>query len=512
MSISSTPEQLFNTLLSDRSTLQNDWVRFAEVTLPYIFLEDTMTPNSRQVQQTFNSIGATGINTLINRLMLVMFNPTVAFTKLTMSPEKEAAVKQRLQLDDITAILALGENQIVEQLAEKGVRPVLFELLKTCAIIGNGCLHTPKDSDSMRTIPFGNVVVSRTRSGRVARAAIKECLGFKELTTKVQELLKQRSKEGEKIADKDELEQYTLIEYVGGGNYKVTQQIADVLLPEEFSYTYNDKQPVFSFPTWTLPAGHHYGVGLVEEVFGDLYAMDIFSEAMFDGANVASAYRWLVDPAGQTDPEAFKNTVNGDTIPGSDKDIRLVTATGVGQNLQIIQQINEAYERRFASVTLLTSNLIRNAERVTQEEIRQIVEQLDMTLGGVYTRMAKDVQYPVAVWLFRHTPGYNADITPTIITGVDALGRSAVVNNIMQLAQALNMLYTLAPQTVASLNMPNVKRALAAGYRVDITQYLNTEDQYTAALNAMQTAQTQNAATQLAAQNAVQGATAQQPQ
>jgi hypothetical protein len=44
---------------------------------------------------------------------------------------------------------------------------------------------------------------------------------------------------------------------------------------------------------------------------------------------------------------------------------------------------------------LLQSSIQRNAERVTATEIREVAQELDQTLGGIFSGMARDIQIPV---------------------------------------------------------------------------------------------------------------------
>ncbi|MBL1329612.1 hypothetical protein JL926_19595, partial [Acinetobacter baumannii] len=73
--------------------------------------------------------------------------------------------------------------------------------------------------------------------------------------------------------------------------------------------------------------------------------------------------------------------------------------SGTGQAMQYIDTVATKYVNRIGKGFLLSSSIVRDAERVTAEEIRMQANELETSLGGVYSRLAVDFQKPMAYWL-----------------------------------------------------------------------------------------------------------------
>src|SRR5690606_40756446 len=101
--------------------------------------------------------------------------------------------------------------------------------------------------------------------------------------------------------------------------------------------------------TWDLAAGDDYGTGLVEDYDGDFQALSLLSEATIQAAILASEFRWLVNPAGQTSVEDFVASPNGAAIPGQHGDIELISS-GVEGTLQTNLNIQQLYIKDRKSV------------------------------------------------------------------------------------------------------------------------------------------------------------------
>ena len=126
---------------------------------------------------------------------------------------------------------------------------------------------------------------------------------------------------------------------------------------------------------------------------------------------------------------------------------------------------------------LLRSSAVRNAERVTAEEIRMIAEELDTVLGGTYSVMAAELQLPL-VHRFMYLaarkhriPKLPKSIRPIITTGFDALGRATSVSSLRMFLQ--DIAQSLGPQAIGSIiNAEEVARRLGEGYNIPALQDL----------------------------------------
>ena len=100
-----------------------------------------------------------------------------------------------------------------------------------------------------------------------------------------------------------------------------------------------------------------------------------------------------------------------------------MSSVGVAQSIQKI-------EERLGHSFLLTSGVVRQADRVTAEEIRMLGQELETALGGLYSLLSMELQLPLVNRLMEvmnkknKLPKIPKDVVkPVIITGVEALGR-----------------------------------------------------------------------------------------
>jgi hypothetical protein len=277
------------------------------------------------------------------------------------------------------------------------------------------------------------------------------------------------------------------------GKFRVTEHIDQYELPyATFGATYGlDDLPLHPL-TWRLPLGQHYGVGRVEDYFHDFGTNETVNEALSDGAIMASQFRWLQNPTGITRPEDFQNSHNGDVIPGVANDLQLIFAN-VGQQLNTVLAIGQQYEKRLGTGFLLNSAVTRNAERVTAEEIRLQAQELESSLGGVYSRIARDVQIPLSKWLMRkaNLSIKGTKLRPVVITGLDALSRNADLERLMQFLQNVTSLGAIPPNIAAMLQQANIISDIAAGIGINKKRYVASDDQIQQRMAQMQEQATQ---------------------
>src|SRR3546814_9435028 len=92
----------------------------------------------------------------------------------------------------------------------------------------------------------------------------------------------------------------------------------------------------------------------------------------------------------------------------------------------VASQVAERLELRLSHAFMLQSGTVRNAERVTAEEIRAMAQELENVLGGVYTVLSAEFQLPlirrIPYVLIRQgeAPEMPKTVVPTVVTGFEA--------------------------------------------------------------------------------------------
>lgn len=169
----------------------------------------------------------------------------------------------------------------------------------------------------------------------------------------------------------------------------------------------------------------------------------------------------------------MEESENGAALPGNEKDITPLTP-GTGNNLQIITSVLESYVRRIGQGFLLASAVTRDAERVTAQEIRMQATELETSLGGAYSRIAVELQTPIAIWLLEEID-LKIDgkaINLSIVTGLDALSRSGDLDALRQAMVDINTVNTLPPQAQDWLNLGAIYSTIMNGHGLPSGKYV----------------------------------------
>ena len=137
---------------------------------------------------------------------------------------------------------------------------------------------------------------------------------------------------------------------------------------------------------------------------------------------------------------------------------------------------------RLASAFLLNSSVQRSAERVTAEEVRFMAQELETAIGGIYSILSQELQMPLINLLLASLqkqgkmPKMPKDsVKPTIVTGIEALGRGQDLN---KLATFLQYLQPLGAEVIASeMNLGDYIDRLAASLGIDTSGLIKSDEQ-----------------------------------
>jgi len=474
---------------------------YAGYTLPKICLPDNFNQNSTQMSHDFQAVGAQAVNHLSNKMMLSLFAPSSTFFRLDASATaQEVFAELNMSAEEITPLLAKTERDAIALLDRLALRPKLYEAVKHLIITGNVLLCL-EDDGGARVIGLKRYAVRRSMSGRVIELMIVDKVLMDELEDRVKSYVEQETGYPEDRS-------VTLYRWVRWqeGEYRMTQWVDGVALPEEFNGKWSDKEMPYRVLTWDLADGEDYGTGLVEDYAADFSGLSALSKSQVQGAILASEFRWLVNPAGQTRVEDFADTPNGGAMPGTEGDI-VIIESGKSKDLSVTMNMSQEYVNRIGRGFLLGSLLVRQAERVTAEEIRMTANELETALGGGYSRLAVDFQGPMARWLLEQLKVNISDkFEVTVITGLDALSRTSDLDDAKLWLQDMGLANSLPEQMQMRIKWDELGALFAVPRRVDISRIWKSDEEMAAAMQAEQERQGQMVAAQAGADIAVNSA------
>lgn len=460
-------------MCAERSALMRRLEIYAAYTLPKLLPPIGWDANTDELSHDFQSVGAQSVNHLANKIMLALFAPSRPFFRLDASTSVIAQMAAiGMPAEQLTEQLAKAEKESVKELDRRALRPKLYEAVKNLIVLGN--VLVCMDKETMRVVGIRKYAVRRSLSGEVLELLMADKVVFDELAPDVQATVNRFVR----WAGDREVTLYKWIRRNAAGDYELEQWVDQYKLPKQF----NGKWPIDKLPyrviTWDLADNANYGTGLVEDYKGDFAGLTALTKAQVIGAILASEFRWLVNPAGMTKPEDFETSENGSAIPGVEGDVTLVQSGKAG-DLAITKDMAAEYVNRIGRGFLLGSTMVRDAERVTAEEIGLIAQELETSLGGAYSRLAVDFQLPLATWLMRAigVSIKGKQFVPSIVTGLDALSRTGDLAELKAWLADMAAMATMPPDLQARLNMDAIALALAAPRRIDVKGYIKPPEQ-----------------------------------
>jgi hypothetical protein len=236
----------------------------------------------------------------------------------------------------------------------------------------------------------------------------------------------------------------------------------------------------------------HYGRSYCEDYEGDIQTYDALAQALTEGGTILARVITLVKAGGTTLKDAIIKARNGDVITGEEGEVHVLQANK-GGDLSVVFQLSGKYEDRISKMFILNSALERPGERVTATEIQYKAQELDTTLGGVYSNQVVVWQKPYAqlklhimMKLGRVTPLPKGQTKITILTGDAALGRGKKAQDLIQFLQTMMEIF---PQTFqAYVNLETAAQRAAANMQVDSDGLVKSEEDVQAAQQQAQAA------------------------
>lgn len=470
-----TAQSRWQQLDAKRQGLLTRCERYAALTLPSVCPEDGYDEGTDELSLSLNSIGAQAVNSLTNKMMLAMFAPSRPFMKFDLPMGEKNKILKALNLDDATfrEEMAVAEKEAIRFLDSTGSRPKLYDLFNHLIITGNALKLN--ENDSMRIIGIKDFVSRRNVKGRVIEIIFRECVEVDELPEDLQQFAKLL-----KHTDDKKVHYYRW--WCWDGKKYIEKQYLDdthITLPQ-YNGQYKPEDMPAQHHVWRIADKRNYGIGHVEDYIGDFEGLDQLTEAEVNGAILASEFRWLANPGGMTRPEDIQRSRNGDVVPGQEGDLSLVNAGQVAGALQVVSASADKYIRRVGQGFLLTSAVQRDAERVTAEEIRLLANELETGLGGIYSRLAIDLQLPIAYWLMKNVDSgvfKGSDFEPVIVTGLDALSRNGDLENMQLFLGDVAQITSMPPEVQQYLKLDSIFSALAAGRGLRSSDFINKQSE-----------------------------------
>ena len=454
----------------------------SKLTLPYVLPDEGFGPHSR-LETPFQGVGARGVNNLASKLLLALLPPNAPFFRLnvdTFALQNEGAPPELIT--EIESSLQQVEESVMDEISREAYRTGLHEALKQLIITGNALVYLP-DEGGLRVFRLDRYVVKRDPMGKITHIATKETMSYKTLSEEMKALV------GEADDASENVNLYTAV-VLKDNKWHVFQDINGNPVPDSYG-TYDIDQNPFIPLRFSRIDGENYGRGYVEEYLGDLQSLEKLTQAIVEGSAAAAKVLFLINPNGTTRAKSLAETPNGGITQGNAADVSVLQLQKFN-DFRIAQETMNSIKDRLGHAFLLTSGVVRNAERVTAEEIRMLSQELETAIGGLYSLLSTELQLPMINRLMKvmnkakRLPKLPEGIVnPVIITGVEALGRG---NDLQKLDLFLaGAAQVVGPQAIAEyVSVGEYFKRRATSLGIKTTGLVKTEEEIQAMRQQMQ--------------------------
>lgn len=496
-------EQTYRRLVGNGRDWYLDRARQASrLTVPYL-IPNTSEPTAHH-QESFplpwNGIGARGVHNLASKLLLAILPPTQSFFRFTiddveMQKQEEQMVNMGATPQDIAKAkseielgLARLERSVLRSIEASNDRVVMHEALMHLLVAGNALLYIAEDG--LKCYHLNRYAVCRDPMGNPEEAVVCEEVSIESLPASVREALEgEKESELQGIVEASPLSQvertvkvYTWIKWEDG-RVKWHQEIKGKQVEGSSGSASIGRSPWLPLRMIRVD-GSDYGPGYVESAcIADLQTAEALNQAVAEGALVSAQVRHLVKPSAVVNAKQLAEAPNGAYLPGNPDDVFTVQVQK-GGDLNVAVTTLQRIEMRLAQAFMLAD--MRDAERVTAEEVRLQALQLEQAIGSIYAQLTVELQAPYIsrkLDLFMRSGGMQqlpeGLVTPVVSVGLAAVGRG---NDLEQTARFMTILQqTLGPEGITTyVNSSELIKRLAAAMGLDIIGLVKTEDELAA--------------------------------
>jgi len=469
-----TAKERFTTLNGKRDQVLQRGRDCSDITIPALMPPDGADENTI-LSTPYQSLGSRGVNNLASKLRLALFPPGQPFFRFQIATETLSVISEDDPdvAEQVESVMQELENDALDELEQGNDAVILHAAIKQLIVVGNVLLHMPKE-DNSRVFRLQNYVVVRDASGNWYEIVAQEKVSKYTLPDDAKGLLVTNEKDSD-----EDVTIYTHIRKKGN-KAEWYQEIDEKKVPKSNGRSDYDDCPYIPL-RWAALENENYGRGHCEEYLGDLRSLEDLSKDLVSFSAAAAKVIFLDRPNSTTDIEAVQEAESGDFVEGNIDDIGVLQIDKF-HDFQVVKSQIDELSLRLSHAFLLTTGTVRNAERVTAEEIRMQAQELEDVLGGVYTVLAAELQQKVVRRLIDRLKGKGqfpvlpqGTINPVIITGFAALGRGHELNKLRQYFADGVAMY--GDEFIKEFDPGAIADRLATHHNVDVTALKKTPEQ-----------------------------------
>lgn len=502
---------------------RNHWIdrgrEAAALTLPWLlpFDGEPQPQSVERIVHPWDGLGQRGVHNIASRLLLALLPPTETFFRfvhddmelarqqaeaVAMGASPEQLAEMKTQIDKT---LGLMERAVLRSIETSNDRTALHEALLHLIVPGNCLVYLPEDG-GFKVFNLYRYVLRRCPMGKPLEAVVCELIPADDLPEAARKVLDEvepadpvteELPDGGREIQPDErnIRVYTHIRWTKE-KCEWHQEIKGRKIEDSSGSCDREVSPWIPLRMFRIDA-EDYSPGYVEAAcMADLQTANALTRAVTEGALVSAICKFLVKPGAAVTAKQFNEAKNGDCLTGNPEDITAVQV-GKGSDLAVAEQRLQRVQARLATAFMLTD--ARDSERTTAEEVRLQAQQIENSLGSVYSILTTEFQYPYVarkLYLLTKAGGLpklpDDTIKPVVSVGLAAVGRGNDLERHARFMQILQQ--TITPEGTLQYLVPTeLISRLAAAMGIDTVGLIKSREQLEQEAAAAQQAAQQQA-------------------
>lgn len=497
-------QAIYDGLAGERNYWLDRARRSASLTIPYL-IPRSNSPSQENMDSyvlPWNGIGQRGCNNLAAKLLMAILPPTEAFFRFTLDPiemekQEAAMLEQGMPPEEIASAkseidLTLNklELSILRSIETSNDRVVVHEALLHLIVSGN-CLTYVGD-DGLVCYPLNRYVLLRDPVGEPLVAVVCETMAIEQLPASIREELQKDDDEYAGLVENTDpapmgqpektVDLYTCIKWTAE-SVEWWQEINKKEIEGSRGQAKKSVSPWLPLRMSSYQASS-YGPGYIESAcIADLQTAEALSQAVSECALVSAQVKHLVKPSGVTNAKGLAEAPNGAYLPGNPEDVFTVR-TDKGSDINVAFTALQRIESRLAASFMLAE--MRDAERVTAEEVRVTTLQTETSLGNVYAILTSEFQAPYIrrrLELYMRQGGMQRLpenlVQPMVSVGLAGVGRGNDLEKTARFIQILQQ--ALGPEGMAMyVNNTELIKRLSSSMGISPLGLIKSEEQIAA--------------------------------
>ena len=506
-----TAQSIYESLQTERNYWLDRGRRSASLTVPYLIPrsnQQTMD-NTDAYTLPWNGIGQRGTNNLSAKMLMAILPPTEAFFRFTLDPvemeKQEAAMAESgatpeeiaSAKSEIELTLNKLELSILRSIETSNDRVVVHEAIMHLVVSGNVLMYV--GDDGLRCYHLNRYVLLRDPVGEPLVAVTMETMAIDQLPASIRDEL-DKDDEYSDVMDTQEpltadgkrmtVDVYTCVKWTND-QVEWWQEINNKEVEGTRGTASKEISPWLPLRMNRIDSSS-YGPGYIESAcIADLQTAEALSQAVTECALVSAQVKHLVKPSGVTNAKGLAESPNGSYLPGNPDDVYTVR-TDKGSDINVAFTALQRIEQRLAASFMLAE--MRDAERVTAEEVRIQALQTETSLGNVYAILTVEFQAPYIrrkLELYMRQGGMprlpKDLVKPMVSVGLSGVGRGNDLEKTARFIQILQQ--ALGPEGMAKyVNNPELIKRLSSSMGISPIGLVKSEQQLAAEMQQAQEA------------------------